>query len=103
VTRIGIAPQDCGDPDVVWLQPRAVAMLVTLRAAPLNIWQVAHAIGELEPSPEPHATRVVVDACADLGLVRTVSEPGLVYPRVWLTDDGIAWLERNGLTARYRP
>jgi hypothetical protein len=84
------------------LGPRDIALLVALRAAPLNIYQLASALGEHEPT-QPHATRKLVDVCTDLGLVVTRSEPGIVYARVWLTAAGIAWLERHGMTARYRP
>ena len=62
------------------LEPRAIALLVCLRAAPLNIYQLASALGEHEPTPEPKLTRQLIDQCTDDGLVRMLTEPVVVYP-----------------------
>ena len=85
------------------LEPRAIALLVCLRATPLNIYQLAHALGEHEPMPEPKLTRQLIDQCTDNDLVRIITEPGVVYARVWLTEGGATWLRIHGLDARYSP
>lgn len=108
--RCAVIPQDLPqpeDPEVIWLTPRAIALLVSLRDEPRNIWLIAYALGEHDPSPSPPATRALIDECSQLGLVELLpgTGPGREphFPKVRLTLEGVAWLERHGMSARYQP
>ncbi len=82
--RIGVAPQDCGDPEVTWLTARAVALLVLLRAGKRSIVEIARSLGESRSA-----------------VVALVTAPWLglwTYDGSYieLTDEGRDWIARSG-------
>ncbi len=72
------------------LKPRAIAVLVALRAGPMTTTQIKRCIGDTN-AEDTHA--LLCDMITDtIDHVRGDA-------RWYLTHDGLGWLQRNGLDA----
>lgn len=74
------------------LKPRAVALLVALRKEPRAPQSLSFALAESRRD-----VNLLLRATAAEGLITATDH------WVKLTSDGIAWLQRHGLDAEYRP
>ncbi len=90
--RIGVAPQDCADPEVTWLTARAVALLVMLRDGAKSVVTIAKSLGESRERVDILASEV-----AELGVVAiaSVSSRSPHTTIVTLTDEGRDWIARS--------
>lgn len=81
------------------LNPRASAIMLTLRPTSLLVSQIAERIGDSGEEDRHASTEAMIKELIKYGLVTRRSSATQAY----LTVDGIKWLENHGLKAEYEP